>query len=82
MHYDAAGYPTFPGGDLSGTLSPRELNTLESVFDDCRRDCGFPLESEHARSLGRALIRLYSRGGHSPVAMRSILVASFRRHAH
>ena len=82
MHHDAAGYPAFPGGELSEMVGPDELNTLERVFEECREDCCFPLESERARSLGRTLIRLYSRGEHNPVVVRSMLIACFKRHAH
>lgn len=82
MHHDAAGYPGFPGGELCEMIGPDELNTLERVFEECREDCCFSLESERARSLGRALIRVYSRGEHNPVIVRSVLVACFKRHAH
>lgn len=80
LPYDAAGYPAFPGGsDFEKQFSPNELNSLHLLFDDCRAQCHLAIDSDRARILGRALIRLYSQGQHDSELIQALLVPAFKR---
>lgn len=80
MHYDAAGYPMFPGGsELSTLFGPDDLTRLQQLFDGCLMECRLDRESQRARALGKALVRLYAQGQRDPTLIRTLLVPSFRR---
>lgn len=79
MHYDAAGYPMFPGGrEFETQFGPDDLNRLQELFDDCRDECHLAIDCERTRILGRALVRLYAQGQHDPDLIRALLIPSFK----
>jgi hypothetical protein len=79
FEYDAAGYPVFPCGPNTRMFSPDDLNRLQQIFDDCLAECGMKADSVLAKSLGGAIVRLYSQGQRDPILIKATLLPPYKR---
>lgn len=78
---NAPGHLVFPDGSDNHVFDPADLNSMQAIFDDCMRECSFNADSEAAKALGSAIIRLYSQGQHDPIFIKAALLPSFK-HRH
>lgn len=76
---NAPGYIVFPDGSDNSVFDPADLKSIQAIFDDCMRECSFNADSEKAKALGSAIIRLYSQGHHDPIFVKALLLPSFQR---
>jgi hypothetical protein len=79
FEYDAAGYPVFPCGPNTRMFSPDDLKRLQQIFDDCLAECGMKADSALAKSLGGAIVRLYSQGQRDPTLIKATLLPPYKR---